>query len=388
MTASLLGVSSDTMVPRLTAEMLPSLLSQQEDIRKQLDVARLSGASDEDKAKLMAQMDAITSLIQRWAEFNGTTVADAIASSVKAITSSNLADLAAKQLQDIQTQAFQNFDAIIQGTAIPQLQETVGKLTQERAIAIATGATQAVIDAITLQLAQAQQQLIEDQQVYGAAAAAGLIPVIQGISDATIQQIVDMEKKMADGGKSLIGTIAKSVEDGTLSIASAMQVIPQDVLPDLQSLEQSLTVQLAEALLTGADNADALAAALARLDDFINQVDASQAKLSSTLGAGTKTGGGGTAASGDSTGAYGGTSNVRTKGPAGGSYDEYGNPDPSGDYTTIIVNGPLTKKKGANNGSGVSVHVTVDDSLIRDSFNRGLNRRIATTITPYSGAGV
>ena len=269
------GVSSDAMVPRLTAELLPALMAQREDIRKQLDVARLSGASDEDKAKLMAQMDAITSLIQRWVEKNGTTVDDAINASVDAIRQGDFAQKIADQLAQSEADAFSNFDAIVAGTAIPALQKKIAELTVQRSVDTAAGASQAILDGINSAIQSAIAQLTISQNIYAAADAAGIIQKVIAftVSDAVLAQLKELEKQMPDAGASLVDAIATGIESGALTIDQAMQILPDNVLPDLQKLEDSLTTQLGVALLSGADNADALQAALAKLDELIKRVE-------------------------------------------------------------------------------------------------------------------
>lgn len=106
----------------------------------------------------------------------------------------------------------------------------------------------------------------------------------------------------------------------------------------------------------------------------------------------TSTGGGGGGSISTGSGGSGGQgndniSNVRAKGPAGGSYDANGNPDPNGDFTTIVVNGPLTRKKGAGTAStsGNQTVINLDGYHVNQALQNQYERPGRTTILPYGG---
>jgi phage-related protein len=349
------GVSSDTMVPRLTAALLPSLLAAQQNAADALDLAKVSGASDDDLAKLQAKLDAATSLIQRWQEFNQQTVDQFVKAATDAANAQDAQDALAASWGD----TFQNFNSILDGTLIPQLKDKLASLTTELQVALSQHVPQSIIDGIQQSIATTTQQIQQAGQVIASATDAGIIQPIKALSDAAVDQVKKLMGQMKDGGASLIDSIVSGVESGQVKLNQAMQLIPNSALPKIQEVIDKLKDDLASALLKGTDpgpieanidiltklfaalasaagqSADAVKQAAVAIGDFVEgkgyKTDYGYTNVkpgSSSSGGGSGGGGGGGAAS---SGLPNGTpKNVQNY------YDKYYTPD---ELTYYVQNG-------------------------------------------------
>lgn len=329
--------------------------------------------------------------------------------------------VAAAATDAAQAAASNNFANIINGTAIPDLEQKIKDLINQRAVEIGSGAGAAVIAGLNSAIQAATAELQASQQLYSGAVAAGIVKQTQQISDKTVAQIQTMEKQMADGGASMMNDIAAAVESGTLSVANAVKLIPSSAIPALQTLEQQLTVQLAQAFLTGTDpgpiekNIKAIEALLAGLGQSITQLGTFVQGLGYDMGgyfsnvaagaAAAAAAAGGVAAA---VGGGGGSVSIPID-PSTGQpyvnatpqnlqdyYAKYGAP-----YTVEIVNGQAQMVQtshpnafqnnysavgagGSNPGSVINHNVVnVDGQVIHNSVNNAQTQQNATTISAF-----
>ncbi len=219
---------------------IPALKKQIDDLVDELSVALGSGAGQVVIDSINQQIATAQLALQQAGAIFGTALSDGIV----AWTASSAA----------QTSAYSNYSAIIAGTAIPALKQQIQDLINERSVAIGAGAGQAVIDGLNAQIQAATAQIQADQQIFTIAAAQGLTTqTLKPLSAATVATLQSLEKTMTDGGASLLDTIVQQVEAGSVTLAQAATLLPKSVIPQLQTLEDQLTVQLAQAFLAGTD---------------------------------------------------------------------------------------------------------------------------------------
>lgn len=408
------GVSSDEMVPRLTKALLPSLLAAQQAAANALDLAKVSGASDDDLAKLQAKLDAATSLIQRWQEFNQQTIDQF----TKEATDAALAQQSQDDLVSSWSNTFQNFGSILDGTLIPQLKDKLSGLTEQLKIALADHVPQSIIDGIQTSIATVTQQIQQAGQVVQTAADAGIIQPVKALSDAAVDQIKKTMGELKDGGASLMDSIVSGVESGQIKLNQAMQLIPDSALPKLKEVIDTLKDKLAAALIAGTDpgpiqaNIDTLTKLFAALSSAAGQSADAVAQVAVAIGdfvagKGYKTAYGYTnvkpgssSSSGGSGGSGGGGGGAASSGLPNGTmpwvqkyYDTYYSPDEltyttrNGEAITTVKatpeqlqarqNNPNTFASHANQqGGNTTIHgdiyVTQPQSTSLDDLLRGV----------------
>jgi hypothetical protein len=179
------ATSIGSAVAQVSDSVALALDKMQQDLIGKIDLARLSGASPEDIAKLQGQLNAVSQVLAGWAAGLGVTVTEAI-------DQINVSDQLVQQWQT----ALGNLNNVISGKAKDDLLVSITDLNNELAVAVAASAPQAVIDGLNASLATAQAQLEVVGAEYAAAVTAG---IAGGISPADVTNAISTASGITDG---------------------------------------------------------------------------------------------------------------------------------------------------------------------------------------------
>lgn len=188
-----------------------------------------------------------------------------------------------------------DWQSLTAGQLIPKLTSEVAVLQEQLKLAIAGGASTAVVDKLKADLLAKQAELKLAGQLAGQLTADGFI---QGVKDFPLKALMAMQPYMADFGVGLTKDLVAALGSGQIGIKNAMAFLTNAVkasLSDLdttndltigkisdslKSLEQQLVVQLAQAWIAGTDpgpltaNIKAIEALLAKLGAAATQTAA------------------------------------------------------------------------------------------------------------------
>lgn len=144
-------------------DALTALAAMQTDLQGKI---RLAGIAGEDTADLQAKLDAVSAIIATWAEQTGLDFNEEVTSMLAPDVSGDVTQAWLDMLGHI--------NDIVSGDFQTKLQDSLAQIQNELTVAVATGAPQAVIDALTSQQAAIEAQLQEAGLAYQAAIDAGM----------------------------------------------------------------------------------------------------------------------------------------------------------------------------------------------------------------------
>jgi hypothetical protein len=290
--------------------------------------------------------------------------------------------------QDV-SDAISQATGLADGSLLSSLEDKLGTLNHDIAIATAEGWSTDIIQAMKDQAGDLSSQLADVSSQMSQLAAAGLLDAkAQAAWDAAMGNVAkvavaDLQAvlpKMKDFGVSLIGQIVDGVNSGTIDMQAALDTLNgmvsaslgdlnktndlavSDIITKLQDLEQQYTGQLAQAIISGnTDLESSLNAAIGSIDQMLQALSAQAQTTAQDIRAiadaalaaenaanGIKTafgGGGGGGPSGGGLGGFGTTDQLPTGQFVGGkapptylnqspSVNSYGN---SGGQAPIVI---------------------------------------------------
>jgi hypothetical protein len=176
-----------------------------------------------------------------------------------------------------------SMDDFTSGDLVERMAEDIAALQRDIAVLSMAGAPQAMIDALSDELATKEGDLARIGGIMTQAIAEGLIedPALKDavvvMTDDALAQIRALMPVMGESGAALARPLADSFLEGGITPEQFMAMFPVDVLrdavlPELERLEDSLTVDLVEAMLTGADGVDELNAKLQLLAQLLGLI--------------------------------------------------------------------------------------------------------------------
>ena len=141
-----------------------------------LEAAILSGADQETRDKLQAELDAITALLAAWSERTGMTIEDMIEQAI----GENASIERAEAMMDIWRDTFSNINDFLSGEVYDQAVQDLADLRRRYEVAAASGAGQAFLDELAAEIEEQEARVQQIGQAFGEAVAAGmLIPLGQ-----------------------------------------------------------------------------------------------------------------------------------------------------------------------------------------------------------------
>lgn len=237
-----------------SADVAQALIDMRQTAEKNLVLGQIAGQGTAELEQALAN---INDLIASFEDEVDTTIGEFM-------DGANIGGAVAQQWQSL----LGDLDGILDGSVQQQLGDTLASLQRQMQFALAGGAPADVIAALQANIDAAQQQLGIAQQAMETAGQAGLVA---SAFEVPLDKIAALLPQMKDGGLSLIDELVAGVAEGSTNLGGAMDAIQgiiaagsdklpetigasvDDVLGVLQDLEQSLTVDLAEAFLSGSD---------------------------------------------------------------------------------------------------------------------------------------
>lgn len=269
----------------VTGERIVELREQANELARQLRIAVELNLPDEFIAGIEAAIAETQAEINSSMAIAGTEAGQAWADA--------LAEAAHAEARfDWWMNAIPSLDQVIREGNLDRWEQLVEDARRRLEFAREAGAPPDVIKQLEQDLAAAENNLAVAGTMLAKALREGWVDQIEPMTQETLDQILDMMDELdktlpgrgLDIAESLLDDVVAGVFSGRVELEQALELIPRQLLDSLDEMKQALEIELAEALLTGAENAGLLEEHLKILIDLMDAVRGSAESAAVAVG--------------------------------------------------------------------------------------------------------